>query len=98
MPASLDDLQEQLEASRLFAWNCGDPPDVLYHYTGADGALGILSADEFWASDALFVNDAKEIRYGADILNKTWDGFNRTGGGAKATQILDHLVKAVTQI
>lgn len=61
-----------------------DLPPVLYHYTGAGGLTGILDPrlpDEmisssgdtggvalFQASDVRFMNDTKELRYGADLL------------------------------
>lgn len=36
---------------------------TLYHYTDATGLIGILTKQELWATDALFLNDAQELRY-----------------------------------
>jgi hypothetical protein len=39
-------------------------PSVLYHYTDANGLLGILQSRKLWASDVMYLNDSKEIHYG----------------------------------
>lgn len=38
-------------------------PDVLFHYTGADGLLGMLTSGSLWASNALYLNDSSELSY-----------------------------------
>lgn len=42
--------------------------NLLYHYTDASGVLGILRNNSIWATNALYLNDAEEIRFGADKL------------------------------
>ena len=37
------------------------PPPILYHYTSADGVIGILSSKELWATNIEFLNDTNEI-------------------------------------
>jgi hypothetical protein len=39
-------------------------PPVLYHYTTAHGLIGIVRNGALWASDAEFLNDAEELRFG----------------------------------
>lgn len=39
-------------------------PDVLYHYTSLEGALGIIASGALWATDSLYMNDASELAYG----------------------------------
>ena len=41
---------------------------LLYHYTSGPGLLGILQTNNIWASDAQFLNDASELRYGKKEL------------------------------
>jgi hypothetical protein len=44
--------------------------DVLYHYTDPGGLLGIVKDQCIWASDVWFMNDAREARYGEDVLKR----------------------------
>ncbi len=46
------------------------PDGLLYHYTDANGLIGILQNKEIWASSAMHLNDAMEIREGAKLLEK----------------------------
>jgi hypothetical protein len=45
-----------------------ETPDCLYHYTGAEGAIGILTNETIWASDARYLNDLSELSYVNGIL------------------------------
>lgn len=38
-------------------------PDTLWHYTTAEGLLGIISSGEFWATNTAFLNDRTEIKH-----------------------------------
>ena len=40
------------------------PSALIYHYTDAEGLKGILEGSIMWATDAEFVNDARELRFG----------------------------------
>lgn len=44
------------------------PQDLLYHYTTAAGLNGILTSGSIYATDAEFLNDAQELRYGRPEL------------------------------
>ena len=46
-----------------------DRPEVVYHYTDAVGLLGIISDRCLWATDADFLNDAQELRFGRSELH-----------------------------
>lgn len=43
-------------------------PDILHHYTTADGVLGIIRTERLWATSARYMNDASEISYGRDLV------------------------------
>ncbi len=45
-------------------------PDHLYHYTDARGLIGIVTQAVLWATDAEFLNDAQELKYGRDELHQ----------------------------
>lgn len=41
---------------------------ILYHYTSADGLLGILSTGTLWATQIRFLNDIAEFTFARDVL------------------------------
>ena len=47
-----------------FGMEAHHPPSLLYHFTDAAGAIGILTKKALWASRAMSLNDASEIEYG----------------------------------
>lgn len=42
-------------------------PPSLYHYTDSQGFEGIVSTNSLWATNAKFLNDASEGRYGCEL-------------------------------
>jgi hypothetical protein len=46
----------------------GQPPDTIFHYTTADGLLGIVKSNRLWASDVLYMNDSTEVEYGRNLI------------------------------
>ena len=43
-------------------------PDVLYHYTSADGLIGILTSRSIWLTDLRYMNDLSEMQYSRELL------------------------------
>ena len=80
---------------RFSPWNTLAPPKTLYHYTDAPGALGILSSSQIWASDAFFMNDTSELRYGLDIITDAWTRVRENVATSEQRECLDgflHLI------
>jgi hypothetical protein len=46
---------------------------VLYHYTDADGLIGIVSKRTLWCSNIVYLNDSKEWHYGVDLFFEMLD-------------------------
>ncbi len=44
--------------------NASEPPDIIYHYTNADGLRGILETGRLWLSDIFTLNDPSELEHG----------------------------------
>ncbi len=61
-----------------------EAPDVLWHYTDANGVRGILAADNLWATNARFLNDSEEIAYGMELATKALASHD-LGGRKPAT-------------
>lgn len=46
------------------------PPDVLYHYTSPEAALGIVRSAEVWASMIQYMNDSSEFRLALRLVQE----------------------------
>ena len=44
------------------------PPDILYHYTSAEGLLGIVWTREIWSTNVLYLNDTSELSHATEVL------------------------------
>jgi hypothetical protein len=40
---------------------------IIYHYTSIQGLIGIVTRQEFWASDCQYLNDGAELSYARDM-------------------------------
>lgn len=45
-------------------------PPILYHYTTATGLTGVIQSRALWATNADFLNDAQELRFGRQRLRE----------------------------
>ena len=45
-------------------------PPILYHYTAADGLLGMLQSRQMWATNVRFMNDTSELAYGIRLVRE----------------------------
>jgi hypothetical protein len=44
----------------------GGAAELLDHYTSTSGLLGVVTTKTLWATDASFLNDAPEMRFGRE--------------------------------
>lgn len=54
---------------------------LLYHYTSAQGLLGILRSKSLWLTDTRFLNDSAEIRFGLNFVLKALDNWEKIEEG-----------------
>jgi hypothetical protein len=47
--------------------------DLVWHYTSAAGALGILQSGVLWLSAISVLNDAEEMQYGMRLIRERWE-------------------------
>ncbi len=75
-------------------WQRTRPP-VLYHYTDAFGAQGIISSNCLWATATQFSNDLSEIEYaaalGLDTIKAAWRGKKKISSWERV--LVEHLVQ-----
>src|SRR5712671_6860096 len=68
--------QPRSDVARIYAvWQAWermhrDPPRLLYHYTSADGLLGMLEGRQLWATNVRFMNDTSELGYGIGLVRE----------------------------
>src|SRR5438046_1986205 len=59
---AVPDVRENLSALPIVQRLWGeDPPPILYHYTSRRGLEGIIAERAVWASEARYLNDAREL-------------------------------------
>jgi hypothetical protein len=46
-----------------------EAPRLLYHYTTAQGLLGILRSNTLWASNLNYMNDLSELKYAGNLMD-----------------------------
>ncbi len=74
---------DAISIARLDLWReiQGDPPEIIYHYTNAEGLVGIISSGALWATDLRFVNDATELDHALgsmlSAVGRARDKFSR---------------------
>ena len=71
-------------------------PEVLYHYTSGEGLLNILNSGHIWASDAAYMNDPGELRYGFDLLADL--AKTASSDGKLSKSILKNLLNEINQV
>ena len=59
------------------------PPEILYHYTGQEGLLGIIGKKEIWASHTQYLNDDREFRHAIELVR---DELSRMVQGAETQE------------
>jgi hypothetical protein len=84
----LDSLQAALRATNATP---EELPGLLYHYTSAEGFLGILAGDAMWASHSRYLNDPSELVYAAQLMEEVIEdrlasSSARTGEMLRSTQ------------
>jgi hypothetical protein len=70
-------------------------PDLLYHYTGQSGLIGITGASELWATKIQYMNDATEFGLALGIARTELENIatysHHTGEKAAAAKLLESL-------
>ena len=65
------------------------PPDVLYHYTTAQGLIGITEAGRVWATDARYMNDSSEMVYTHELFRQRLTALGARDSRPEASLILE---------
>ena len=69
--SACDEIDSRFQALSNFEADAdGQPPVCLYHYTSAEGLLGVIQSGELWATNVLYLNDASELSDATEVLRK----------------------------
>lgn len=82
----------------LVAKDLRSAPDMLWHYTDSAGLIGILASQRLWATQARFLNDAKEIAYGAEVATRALARLRISGLKRETTKFVRGLGDANKRI
>lgn len=52
-------------------------PSLLYHYTTADGFIGILNTASIWLTNLQYMNDLSELQYATDLITEALDSKSK---------------------
>jgi hypothetical protein len=78
------ELDRLAETRRAALFEDTVPPRVLYHYTTAEGLLGIMTTGSFHATDSRYLNDTSEVTYAAKMVRDVVeDQAGRSSGPTK---------------
>jgi hypothetical protein len=66
-------------------------PTLLYHYTDAQGLLGIVQSHAIWATHIYYLNDAQEFAYAADLAAQVVREQDRASAEPREHEILTRL-------
>lgn len=75
-----------------------DFPRLIFHYTNAQGIIGILSTHKIWATNLGFLNDPTEFVYSQNITIKTLRDFRKTQTSQHIVLLIDNLIKDIKSI
>lgn len=92
----MPNLPEQSELEELL--DEALPPRVhgaIWHYTNAEGLLGIVRSGSMWASSASVLNDSEELSFGLAFLEDTWRQFSKDFDAE--TPAIDRWMKAARE-
>jgi len=70
-------------------------PQDLYHYTSANGLVGMLQDNRLWATNASYLNDFSELLYAQELAYKILDDHRSYGNGPALEAFLTEAMKEV---
>jgi hypothetical protein len=66
-------------------------PRCLYHYTNAEGLIGIFASRSLWATQVQYLNDSMELFHAADLIGAA---LQRRSGSSSSLDALSDYAKA----
>lgn len=76
---------------RIRRENLVDLGRPLYHYTSLAGFQGIIASKGFWASDSRFLNDAEEMRHGAELTASVLEHLSKRAKHTAFAELLGRI-------
>lgn len=70
------------------------PEDYLYHYTTTAGLIGIITNNALWQTNAGYLNDTQEVRYGARVAEEVIEKVVQDGNFCASGQVREEFIKS----
>lgn len=64
-----DDVRQKLDELQAEVWS-ESPTKTLFHYTSFGNYLSILQSRSLWATEARYMNDAREVNYFVNLMSR----------------------------
>lgn len=96
MEGARDMMAVMTALSRFHERIAGGPrPDILFHYTTGEGAVGILGSGELRATHARYLNDSLELEAGMALAKETLELVRRTAAASEECSIYERISDAL---
>lgn len=82
-------IQEVTSALEAESNDQSSAPRTLFHYTTAEGLIGILETKALWFTHAAYLNDHSEIEYGTELIQQVVAGMQTGLGSGPWKRFLD---------
>ncbi|MDZ7693591.1 MAG: DUF2971 domain-containing protein [Balneolaceae bacterium] len=93
-PEIIDETRDEFQ--KLWEEMQSDVPETLYHYTSADGFLGIINSQSIWLTNIKYFEDHTEGMYGRKLLLDVIDELIEMDFDEKKQRFLNRIKKTVT--
>ena len=90
-------LEQHKFARKLIKDNAAPEPNIIWHYTTADGLLGILKNQELFMSHILCMNDTEEFQHGISHIIQAVGIRGRSSVSASASKFHEALTPSLCE-
>lgn len=74
------------------------PPKKLYHYTTANGIVGIFTTKTIWATNIHHLNDSTEFTYAIDLTNSLIEELYSESENKEILEYIQNYIKTVRKV
>lgn len=78
-----------------FQESAAPPPTSLHHYTDARSLISIVTTQELWATNAVFMNDQTEVSHAATLMSRLLQEGEPAAGSTGPDVAMRHLLQYV---
>lgn len=88
--------QHELLTDLISGLGLSEVPEVVFHYTGPAGLVGIIRDRKIWATDIRYLNDAQEFEYTISLARTLLTDLKSRAQGSEDVRIFSECLTALT--